>query len=209
MDVTACLGAPAAAERLGALTRSLLGGDDRRGGRDGDGSEGDGAVAADNVTGGAEAIEGPLEVLGFAFAHDAARLASVAAIGQAAPPPRPLSLSRRPPSPPAEDPTAATAIESAAPLRVAIEAHVVDLQRAAHAAGASAPGGGPPSLRAACARFLGGALDKTCQCSDWDARPLSDAQCAYAALDAAVLLRLRASLARGVEQEEKGGFRGS
>ena len=43
-----------------------------------------------------------------------------------------------------------------------------------------------------CARrgWRGAQLDKAEQCSDWDARPLRDAQVAYAALDAAVLLRL-------------------
>ena len=43
-------------------------------------------------------------------------------------------------------------------------------------------------MRAAWLR--GAQLDKAEQCSDWDARPLRDAQVAYAALDAAVLLRL-------------------
>lgn len=31
---------------------------------------------------------------------------------------------------------------------------------------------------------LGASLDKTCQCSEWEDRPLSVAQCDYAALDA-------------------------
>lgn len=59
----------------------------------------------------------------------------------------------------------------------------------------SRPRGGP-GLAAAAKAYLGKPLDKAQQCSDWDARPLSDAQRAYAALDAvAVALifeRLRA-----------------
>ena len=51
------------------------------------------------------------------------------------------------------------------------------------------------SLQACVARHLRERLDKTEQCSDWAARPLSDSQVAYAALDAAVLLRLAATLA--------------
>ena len=47
-----------------------------------------------------------------------------------------------------------------------------------------------PSLRLVCARALRRRLDKAEQCSDWDRRPLREAQAAYAALDAAVLLRL-------------------
>ena len=56
---------------------------------------------------------------------------------------------------------------------------VVDLQRAGHV-----------GLRDACATWLGRRLDKSEQCSDWDARPLTEAQVAYAALDAAVLFAL-------------------
>ena len=48
-----------------------------------------------------------------------------------------------------------------------------------------------PSLRTVCASWLRAQLDKAEQCSDWDRRPLTEAQVAYAALDAAVLLRLR------------------
>jgi ribonuclease D len=39
-------------------------------------------------------------------------------------------------------------------------------------------------------------LDKTLQCSDWSHRPLTKAQLAYAALDAAVLLYLMAEETR-------------
>jgi len=56
---------------------------------------------------------------------------------------------------------------------------VVDLQRAGHV-----------GLRDACATWLGRRLDKSEQCSDWERRPLSRAQIAYAALDAAVLFAL-------------------
>ena len=56
---------------------------------------------------------------------------------------------------------------------------VVDLQRAGHV-----------GLRDACATWLGRRLDKSEQCSDWERRPLSRAQVAYAALDAAVLFAL-------------------
>jgi len=56
---------------------------------------------------------------------------------------------------------------------------VVDLQRAGHV-----------GLRDACATWLGRRLDKSEQCSDWERRPLSRAQIAYAALDAAILFAL-------------------
>ena len=47
-----------------------------------------------------------------------------------------------------------------------------------------------PSLRDCCATWLRRRLDKSEQCSDWDRRPLSASQLAYAALDASVLLPL-------------------
>ena len=49
-------------------------------------------------------------------------------------------------------------------------------------------GGG--SLSAACEALLGAPLDKRMQCSDWLARPLSDDQRTYAAMDAHVLTLL-------------------
>jgi ATP-dependent Lhr-like helicase len=65
-----------------------------------------------------------------------------------------------------------------------------DLSRQRH--GDRADGG--HGLRAICARELKLALDKTEQSGDWTRRPLTDAQIAYAALDAEVLLRLRERL---------------
>jgi hypothetical protein len=44
--------------------------------------------------------------------------------------------------------------------------------------------GSPIGLSAACEYFLGKALDKSEQCSDWSARPLTKEQLEYAALDA-------------------------
>lgn len=49
---------------------------------------------------------------------------------------------------------------------------------------------GGHSLKAVCQRELGLAMDKTEQTGDWARRPLSDAQVAYAALDASVLVDL-------------------
>ena len=45
-------------------------------------------------------------------------------------------------------------------------------------------------LRTLCREVLGRDLDKTFQCSDWAARPLSGDQLTYAALDADVLVRI-------------------
>ncbi len=53
---------------------------------------------------------------------------------------------------------------------------------------------GGHSLRAVCARELGVELDKGEQTSDWTRRPLTARQLAYAALDAEILLRVRAAL---------------
>lgn len=49
-------------------------------------------------------------------------------------------------------------------------------------------------LGGAAAAVLGAGLDKGAQCSDWEARPLSAAQVAYAALDAHVLVSLAEAL---------------
>ena len=59
------------------------------------------------------------------------------------------------------------------------DAHVIDLQ-----------GGVLNSLATIVADTLGFALDKRCQRSNWDARPLSQQQLFYAALDAEVLLAI-------------------
>jgi hypothetical protein len=50
--------------------------------------------------------------------------------------------------------------------------------------------GGRASLSAVCDELLGGPLDKTSQMSDWERRPLTEAQRRYAALDAHCLLAL-------------------
>merc|ERR1712107_479780 len=57
----------------------------------------------------------------------------------------------------------------------ALVADVLDLQRVA--ACSSHAGGPPPGLRRAAEALLGMSLDKTLQCSDWDARPLSEEHC--------------------------------
>ena len=51
-----------------------------------------------------------------------------------------------------------------------------------------------PSLSAAASLVLGRPIDKRQQCSNWERRPLSQAQVAYAAIDAHVLLKLAESL---------------
>lgn len=48
-------------------------------------------------------------------------------------------------------------------------------------------------LKSVCERELGGTLDKAAQTSDWTARPLTEVQIEYAALDAEVLVRLAAA----------------
>ena len=53
---------------------------------------------------------------------------------------------------------------------------------------------GGPGLKAVCSRELGVQLDKSEQVSDWSRRPLSERQLAYAAVDAEVLLQVRAKL---------------
>jgi ATP-dependent Lhr-like helicase len=58
---------------------------------------------------------------------------------------------------------------------------------------------GGHGLAAVCARELGLVIDKAAQTSDWTRRPLTDAQIAYAALDAEVLLRLHRALRQAVD----------
>ncbi|GFH17154.1 3'-5' exonuclease domain-containing protein [Haematococcus lacustris] len=55
-----------------------------------------------------------------------------------------------------------------------------------------APGQGAPPV--ALMQVLGRPLDKSMQCSDWAARPLTQAQLQYAATDAACLLALHDAL---------------
>eukprot|EP00966_Prymnesium_polylepis_P315037 7279473-Prymnesium_polylepis.1 len=47
--------------------------------------------------------------------------------------------------------------------------------------------GAAPGLRRACDCLLSVAIDKTEQTSDWERRPLTESQKAYAAVDAAIL----------------------
>ena len=55
---------------------------------------------------------------------------------------------------------------------------------------------GPPGLKTCVAKYSTVPLSKDCQCSDWEARPLSQAQLDYAGLDAAILLVLLAERSR-------------
>ena len=80
---------------------------------------------------------------------------------------------------------------------------MLDLQRAAlQFAHGRARGDGEkrqwntPGLGLVCATWLGRRLDKQEQCSDWDRRPLSASQVAYAAADAAVLIEI--AMAMGI-----------
>ena len=52
-----------------------------------------------------------------------------------------------------------------------------------------------PGLARVTEKLLDRTLDKRLQCSDWDARPLTADQLAYAAADARVLLDLQDALA--------------
>ena len=52
-----------------------------------------------------------------------------------------------------------------------------------------------PGLSAVAEHWLGKALDKEQQCSDWDSRPLSERQLRYAACDAAVLVDIATVMA--------------
>ena len=110
------------------------------------------------------------EVIGFAFEHDLRRLRVLlltpidGGTEVAAPPPSPATMA------------------------------VVDMQRVAMQAGIVARGNGTPSLQHTVAAILGLRLDKNEQCSDWARRPLTQSQLDYAALDSAILLRLRKQL---------------
>ncbi|KAL6755454.1 ribonuclease H-like domain-containing protein [Haematococcus lacustris] len=56
------------------------------------------------------------------------------------------------------------------------------------------PAAQSPSLAQLVKEVLGRPLDKSMQCSDWAARPLTQAQLQYAATDAACLLALHDAL---------------
>ena len=66
---------------------------------------------------------------------------------------------------------------------------LVDLQTHAYNDKAN-QSGWTVGLRTLCKDVLGREMDKTWQCSDWAARPLSEEQLTYAALDADVLVRI-------------------
>ena len=103
-------------------------------------------------------------MLGFAFAHDIARLA-------------PLT---------ADDDSA----DGTLPY--------VDIQKVAMTrvgSNGAASRGRTPGLANVTAWWLRAALDKEQQCSDWDARPLSQRQMQYAASDAAVLVDIAEAMA--------------
>jgi len=75
---------------------------------------------------------------------------------------------------------------------LSLERVVDTLELSREKRGVDAAGG--HGLRAVVERELGRDLDERLQTSDWSARPLSDAQVEYAALDAEVLLQLRERL---------------
>jgi hypothetical protein len=107
--------------------------------------------------------------------------------------------------------TATTATEVAptetpAPLLVR---RAVDLREACNASAAAAAlpsksvSLASGSLASQLLKWTGWTLDKTCQCSDWQRRPLTTTQLAYAAADAACLLVLDTALAAAdVERPE-------
>lgn len=159
-----------------------------------------------------------LRLLGFAFDHDVKRLATVA--GWTVPPSwigskrRPgtknnsmpaTSVIGEPKSLVVSNPSSGLTLQvpiSPQSQSLASAFQFTDLQEAVRATKMWRRGpnnGGPPSLRRACTCLLQQRLDKDgLQCSDWDARPLSQAQLAYAALDAEVLLRLASVLSAAI-----------
>ena len=84
--------------------------------------------------------------------------------------------------------------------RFPVARRVVDLRDACASASASGTARG---LAAELAQHAGLRLDKTEQCSDWQRRPLSAAQIAYAAADAACLHRLDAALDATAARDER------
>ena len=122
-------------------------------------------------------------LIGFAFNHDVARLFTLS--GLDAPPATGAG---------AAIPTVIDLQSVAMKLAVGLQAGDGD-GRAASAMMLSSGGKritswSTPGLGLVCATFLRQQLDKAEQCSDWDRRPLSGSQIAYAAADAAVLLDL-------------------
>lgn len=81
------------------------------------------------------------------------------------------------------------------------QVEVLDIQKVAIAAQANVSRGYNPGLKAVAERWLGLSLDKTEQCSDWDQRPLTQAQIHYAAADAAVMLDI--AVAMGIDFSEQ------
>mmetsp|Transcript_6526 Transcript_6526/g.24249 ORF Transcript_6526/g.24249 Transcript_6526/m.24249 type:complete len:743 (+) Transcript_6526:89-2317(+) len=87
-------------------------------------------------------------------------------------------------------PTLATDLGAGSVQPFAEKARTIDIQEMAIRAGVGAASK-VPSLQRVVELWLDGyKLDKTQQCSDWSARPLSGPQLSYAALDAAVLLEI-------------------
>lgn len=111
---------------------------------------------------------GSVALLGFSFGQDALRLAALLTLGGATGGVR--ALAQR------------------------ITGCVHDLQLAAAKLEAFRGRGGPPSLKIVAEAVLGKTLDKRLQCSDWDRRPLTEAQLRYAAADAEVLLHIDEAL---------------
>lgn len=111
---------------------------------------------------------GSVALLGFSFGQDALRLAALLTLGGATGGVR--ALAQR------------------------ITGCVHDLQLAAAKLEAFRGRGGPPSLKIVAEAVLGKSLDKRLQCSDWDRRPLTEAQLRYAAADAEVLLHIDEAL---------------
>lgn len=84
-------------------------------------------------------------------------------------------------------------LEQSLPGSTVCSASTIDLQPLARMA-LGKRSGGCPGLRQACSSMLSVDLDKSEQTSDWEQRPLTTAQLAYAATDAAILPALYKAL---------------
>ena len=93
-------------------------------------------------------------------------------------------------------------LEMALPGCTADTAGLVDVQPLVRV-GLGRRKGSPVGLQQACAALLGLQLDKGQQVSDWELRPLSEAQLAYAALDAAVLPPLYDAAMQQQQQQQQ------